>query len=104
MLIIMTVTMQEAQRAVRALDYMRTDPKLGGYVTFVGVGTLKVMRDDDGIEIELREGESIDDFCVSVGVREGRVPWDLELDREYQGVRVLYMVSGHTRPLQSPVN
>ena len=48
--------------------------------------------------LELRDGETLDDLCLSVTLRK-EAPQELKLPSEYRGVRVFYKVVGEIRAL-----
>ncbi len=62
-----------------------------GYVNSVGISKLC------GKKVSLKAGESLDDYCISVGFRE-QPPKDFKLFGEYKGVRVFYEVIGEIIP------
>ena len=73
--------------------YMHTEP-YKKYTNGCGISKIKVKQND----LDLKEGESLDDLCLSVFLRE-EPPKSLDLPSEYKGVRVFYEVVGEIRAL-----
>ena len=67
------------------------------YVNGCGVSTLGLMQELSGKTIDLKNGESLDDLCLSVKLRKA-APTDLEFPSEFKGVRVFYKVYGPVVP------
>lgn len=94
----MGLTMDEIKPVQKQFvqEYMMTSP-YDQYVNGCGVSSLSTKQDHEGIEINLREGESLDDLCLSVFLKKSP-PKDLELPAEYEGVKVFYEVVGEVLP------
>lgn len=63
------------------------------YINSVGISKLRIPRDNLQHQFPLREGESLDDLCLSVTFRKKLFP-DLSLPSHFRGARVLYETIG----------
>ena len=77
--------------------YFFSDPYTQ-YVNGCGISNLRVRQEIKKDQLELRDGESLDDLCLSVMFKT-EPPKDLEFPSEYRGVRVFYEVVGEIRAL-----
>lgn len=76
--------------------YLFSEP-YSQYANGCGISKLKVRRIIKE-NFELRDGESLEDLCLSV-MFEREPPKDLEFPSEYKGVRVFYDVVGEIKLL-----
>ena len=70
------------------------------YISVVGISKVKPGMDSADGEIGLKEGESLDDLCLSVGFKTVP-PKDMALPDVYKGARVFYKMMGEIRAYKS---
>lgn len=68
------------------------------YVNGCGISKLRIAQMIIGEELTLKKGETLEDLCLSVTLEE-QPPSDLELPKEYKGVRIFYEVVGKIKLL-----
>ena len=78
-------------------EYLDTEQPYHQYINSCGVSSLNTRRIARKDSIELEAGESLDDLCLVVFLKEAP-PADLDLPARYQGARVFYNVVGETTP------
>ncbi|MFH1638612.1 MAG: hypothetical protein ABIB71_09360 [Candidatus Woesearchaeota archaeon] len=70
-------------------DFFFKDP-YNKYMNLVGISTLKMAGMD---KKDLKKGESLDDYCITVGLRTD-LPKGLSVPDVYQSSRVFYDIRG----------
>jgi len=64
----------------------------------IGISNIKTMKILHQPDLELKDGESLEDLCLSVGLTK-KPQSTAHLPQEYQGVRVFYKKIGKIVPL-----
>ncbi len=80
-------------------EYVSKSP-FNNYVNGSGLSTLKVQKEVLKKQLNLKSGESLDDWCLTAYLRE-QPPENINLPSEYKGVRVFYTVIGKIIPHKS---
>ncbi len=87
----MPISFESAIAADRRLEAYLENPPYNKYIISYGIAALAGRLSKK----ELREGESLDDFCLSVGL--SRTPPDeIAWPQEMDGVRVFYNIPRNT--------
>ena len=77
-------------------EYIKKSP-MHEYVRTCGISNLKLMKKDGNITSNLKANESIDDYCLFVGLRE-YPPQKFKFPEEYKGIRICYNIVGKVVP------
>ncbi len=77
--------------------YLDKEEPYHQYINSCGVSSLNTRRIFRRDSFVLEAGESLDDLCLVVHLKEAP-PADLDLPARYQGARVFYDVVGETTP------
>lgn len=78
------------------------NPIYASYLRGSKISTLEELSKEWGMEITLRSDENPTDYCFAVELKK-RVPNNLNLPREYEGVRVFYQLQQpHDSPPPTP--
>lgn len=73
-------------------EYASKEP-YNNYINGIGITILRVQKETVRKQFKLKKGETLDDLCLSVYLKE-ELPKDLDLPSEYKGVRVFYTKMG----------
>lgn len=87
----MPVSFESAMAADKRLEAYLKKPPYNKYIVSYGIAELSVRLGKE----ELRAGECLEDFCLSVGLSQ-KPPNKIMWPQEMEGVRVFYTVARNT--------